>query len=167
MKESDIIFPTIVRQFLKNGIRILSEDEEYTVQKFLEQAYVEQPCNEEVVYALIKFYNAKQAFEEAKEVGQAFLMMDGCNKSILGELSATYLAVNEMDTYFSLVKQHLEKEAQLNDFETNGMQEESNVIPFPKKIKPRRSITNFFLSGGHRSNWNFFNRLVFMMLNLT
>ncbi|MBC1434080.1 hypothetical protein [Paenilisteria rocourtiae] len=144
MKESDIIFPTIVRQFLKNGIRILSEDEEYTVQKFLEQAYVEQPCNEEVVYALIKFYNAKQAFEEAKEVGQAFLMMDGCNKSILGELSATYLAVNEMDTYFSLVKQHLEKEAQLNDFETNGMQEESNVIPFPKKIKPRRSITNFF-----------------------
>ncbi|WP_051999174.1 hypothetical protein [Listeria cornellensis] len=143
MKGSDIIFPTIVENFLNDGIAILGEEEEYVVQKFLEQAYVEQPCNEAVVYALIRFSNAKQNFEEAKEIGQAFLMMDGYNKEILGELSATFLSLNEMDTYFSLVKQHLDKEAQLDHFETNGMEEESNVIPFPKKIKPRRSVANF------------------------
>lgn len=143
MKGSDIIFPTIVEMFLKDGITIIGEEEEYVVQKFLEQAYVEQPCNEAVVYALIKLYNAKQEFEDAREVGQAFLMMDGYNKEILGELSATFLSLNEMDTYFSLVKQHLDKESQLDDLETSDVEETSNVIPFPKKIEPRRSIANF------------------------
>ncbi|EUJ24783.1 hypothetical protein PGRAN_02780 [Listeria grandensis FSL F6-0971] len=142
MKESEIIFPTIVEMFLKEGTVVLGDDEAQAVQKFLEQAYSGQPCNEQIVYALIKFYNAQQEFGNAKEVGQAFLMMDGYNKAILGELSATFLSLNEMDTYFSLVKQHLEKESQLDDLEINDVAE-SNVILFPKKIKPRRNIANF------------------------
>ncbi|AQY50976.1 hypothetical protein UE46_07920 [Listeria weihenstephanensis] len=143
MKESDIIFPSIVETFLKQGMNSIDEQEAADIHQFLEMVYAEQPCNEKAVYGLIKIYNAKKEFEQAKEIGQSFIMMDGYNKDILGELSITFLSLNQMDTYFSLVKQHLEKEAQLEDVPNDDFSEESNVIPFPKKIKPRRNIQNF------------------------
>ncbi|WP_051493019.1 tetratricopeptide repeat protein [Paenilisteria weihenstephanensis] len=147
MKESDIIFPSIVETFLKQGMNSIDEQEAADIHQFLEMVYAEQPCNEKAVYGLIKIYNAKKEFEQAKEIGQSFIMMDGYNKDILGELSITFLSLNQMDTYFSLVKQHLEKEAQLEDVPNDDFSEESNVIPFPKKNKTASQHPEFFRMG--------------------
>ncbi|MBC1272174.1 hypothetical protein [Listeria booriae] len=142
MKDSEFIFPTIVETFLKEGIAALRESEAEEVQRFLERSYIERPCNEQVVYALVKFYNAVTDFASAKEVGQSFLMMDGYNKEVLGELSATFLQLDDMETYFSLVKQQLEKESLLEEPEQE-VATPNNVVQFPKKIVPRRNAAQF------------------------
>lgn len=138
MNESGTFFPVSVKKFMEKGIASLSEDELMSTLHYLENAYHQEPCNEEIVHILIQFYNQTDKTKKAQEMGQNFLTMNGYNKDILGELSVTFMKENNMDTYFTLVRHYMEEENK----ETNE-QIVDNVIPFPKQFVPRKDVRGF------------------------
>lgn len=88
----------------------MSEEEKMSTLHYLENAYHQEPCNEEIVHRLIQFYNQTDKTKKAQEIGQNFLTMNGYNKEILGELSVTFMKEDNMDTYFTLVRHYMEEE---------------------------------------------------------
>lgn len=138
MNESGTFFPVSVKKFMEKGIASLSEDELMSTLHYLENAYHQEPCNEEIVHILIQFYNQTDKTKKAQEMGQNFLTMNGYNKDILGELSVTFMKENNMDTYFTLVRHYMEEE---NKETTEQIVD--NVIPFPKQFVPRKDVRGF------------------------
>ncbi|EAF8240821.1 hypothetical protein B7774_02215 [Listeria monocytogenes] len=138
MSGSGAFFPMSVKKFLEKGITSLSEEEKMSTLHYLENAYHQEPCNEEIVHRLIQFYNQTDKTKKAQEIGQNFLTMNGYNKEILGELSVTFMKEDNMDTYFTLVRHYMEEEKKEATEEIAD-----NVIPFPKQFVPRRDIREF------------------------
>lgn len=138
MNGSGAFFPVSVKKFLEKGIASLSEDELMSTLNYLENAYHQEPCNEEIVHRLIKFYNQTDKTKKAQEIGQNFLTMNGYSKEILGELSVTFMKEDNMDTYFTLVRHYMEEEQS----EPNEPMAD-NVIQFPKKFVSRKDIREF------------------------
>lgn len=138
MNESGTFFPVSVKKFMEKGIASLSKDELMSTLHYLENAYHQEPCNEEIVHRLIQFYNQTDKTKKAQEMGQNFLTMNGYNKEILGELSVTFMKEDNMDTYFTLVRHYIEEEK-------NEAREQiaDNVIQFPKQFVPRKDIREF------------------------
>lgn len=138
MSESGAFFPMSVKKFMEKGIASLTEEEKMSTLHYLENAYHQEPCNEEIVHRLIQFYNQTNKTKKAQEIGQNFLTMNGYNKEILGELSVTFMQEDNMDTYFTLVRHYMEEEKQEDTKEVTN-----NVIPFPKQFVPRKDIRDF------------------------
>ncbi|EHM7934317.1 hypothetical protein ACU8IU_001284 [Listeria innocua] len=138
MSESGAFFPMSVKKFMEKGITSLTEEEKMSTLHYLENAYHQEPCNEEIVHRLIQFYNQTNKTKKAQEIGQNFLTMNGYNKEILGELSVTFMQEDNMDTYFTLVRHYMEEEKQEDTKEVTN-----NVIPFPKQFVPRKDIRDF------------------------
>ncbi|HHQ0223712.1 TPA: hypothetical protein ACSK4P_001148 [Listeria innocua] len=138
MSESGAFFPMNVKKFMEKGIASLTEEEKMSTLHYLENAYHQEPCNEEIVHRLIQFYNQTNKTKKAQEIGQNFLTMNGYNKEILGELSVTFMQEDNMDTYFTLVRHYMEEEKQEDTKEVTN-----NVIPFPKQFVPRKDIRDF------------------------
>ncbi|MBC6147412.1 hypothetical protein HCA24_00770 [Listeria innocua] len=138
MSESGAFFPMSVKKFMEKGIASLTEEEKMSTLHYLENAYHQEPCNEEIVHRLIQFYNQTNKTKKAQEIGQNFLTMNGYNKEILGELSVTFMQEDNMDTYFTLVRHYMEEEKQEDAKEVTN-----NVIPFPKQFVPRKDIRDF------------------------
>ncbi|MBC2132657.1 hypothetical protein [Listeria innocua] len=138
MSESGAFFPMSVKKFMGKGIASLTEEEKMSTLHYLENAYHQEPCNEEIVHRLIQFYNQTNKTKKAQEIGQNFLTMNGYNKEILGELSVTFMQEDNMDTYFTLVRHYMEEEKQEDTKEVTN-----NVIPFPKQFVPRKDIRDF------------------------
>ncbi|MBF2367424.1 hypothetical protein [Listeria welshimeri] len=138
MSESGAFFPVSVKKFMEKGITSLSEEEKMSTLHYLENAYHQEPCNEEIVHRLIQFYNQTNKTKKAQEIGQNFLTMNGYNKDILGELSITFMQEDNMDTYFTLVRHYMEEEQN-----EDTQQVTNNVIPFPKQFIPRKDIRDF------------------------
>ncbi|MBC1805770.1 hypothetical protein HCJ40_01880 [Listeria sp. FSL L7-0993] len=138
MSDSGAFFPMSVKKFLEKGITSLSEEEKMSTLHYLENAYHQEPCNEEIVHKLIQFYNQTDKTKKAQEMGQNFLTMNGYNKDILGELSVTFMKEDNMDTYFTLVRHYMEEEKKEATEEVAD-----NVIPFPKQFIPRKDIREF------------------------
>ncbi|MBC1374358.1 hypothetical protein HCB45_08080 [Listeria sp. FSL L7-0091] len=150
MSESGAFFPVSVKKFMEKGIASLTEEEKMSTLHYLENAYHQEPCNEEIVHRLIQFYNQTNKTKKAQEIGQNFLTMNGYNKEILGELSVTFMQEDNMDTYFTLVRHYMEEEKQ-EDTE----QVTNNVIPFPKQFVPRKDIRDF-------ASWQIAEQLEFL-----
>ncbi|EKP0328144.1 hypothetical protein P0D27_000425 [Listeria innocua] len=138
MSESGAFFPMSVKKFMEKGIASLTEEEKMSTLHYLENAYHQEPCNEEIVHRLIQFYNQTNKTKKAQEIGQNFLTMNGYNKEILGELSVTFMQEDNMDTYFTLVRHYMEEEKQEDTKEVTN-----NVIPFTKQFVPRKDIRDF------------------------
>ncbi|MBM5708802.1 hypothetical protein [Listeria innocua] len=138
MSESGAFFPMSVKKFMEKGIASLTEEEKMSTLHYLENAYHQEPCNEEIVHRLIQFYNQTNKTKKAQEIGRNFLTMNGYNKEILGELSVTFMQEDNMDTYFTLVRHYMEEEKQEDTKEVTN-----NVIPFPKQFVPRKDIRDF------------------------
>ncbi|EDO1161664.1 hypothetical protein RBQ03_002081 [Listeria innocua] len=138
MSESGAFFPMSVKKIMEKGIASLTEEEKMSTLHYLENAYHQEPCNEEIVHRLIQFYNQTNKTKKAQEIGQNFLTMNGYNKEILGELSVTFMQEDNMDTYFTLVRHYMEEEKQEDTKEVTN-----NVIPFPKQFVPRKDIRDF------------------------
>ncbi|MDH4592977.1 hypothetical protein [Listeria innocua] len=138
MSESGAFFPMSVKKFMEKGIASLTEEEKMSTLHYLENAYHQEPCNEEIVHRLIQFYNQTNKTKKAQEIGQNFLTMNGYNKEILGELSVNFMQEDNMDTYFTLVRHYMEEEKQEDTKEVTN-----NVIPFPKQFVPRKDIRDF------------------------
>ncbi|MBF2536858.1 hypothetical protein [Listeria marthii] len=138
MSDSGAFFPMSVKKFLEKGIASLSEEEKMSTLHYLENAYHQEPCNEEIVHKLIQFYNQTDKTKKAQEMGQNFLTMNGYHKDILGELSVTFMKEDNMDTYFTLVRHYMEEEKKEATEEVAD-----NVIPFPKQFIPRKDIREF------------------------
>lgn len=119
-------FPTIVMKFADGHSDTLSEAEYDKVGIYLEDNYYHDPSSEALTHLLIRYYNERKHYLDAKEIGQAFLTDNGYSKAILGELSTTYLATDEMDTYFTLVRKYVAEEKIVQA-------EQATVIPFPRK----------------------------------
>lgn len=145
------IFPSIVLKFAEAGSSSLTENECMQVERFLEDNYYRMPNSEDVTYLLIRFYNEKKQFQDAKEIGQVFLQENGYSKAVLGELSTTYLARDEMETYFTLVRKHVEEEKAVQ-------KNVAEVIPFPRKkqVLANGSLQEAFF------RWNISDQLQFL-----
>ncbi|EIA19795.1 tetratricopeptide repeat protein [Listeria fleischmannii] len=137
MKGNSNLPPAFILKIMEERNATLSTKEQEEALQYLYVQHELYPCETTINHALIRLLNQCGNYEQAKMIGEQYLTMSGYNQDILSELANVYQNLNVMNQYFALIRQYT------TDDETQEKEEETNIIPFPKKMIFQKANVDF------------------------